>query len=137
VDDANRLDLVSRILGQPRLDLVRVRAPPPVTGSRQSPGMNSGSSRKRSASSCHSVANCPVSDISTRSPADSVLTSAASHAPVPEDGKMKTSASVLNTRFMPSSTSRPSSPKPGPRWSMVGLSMARRIRSGTLLGPGI
>ena len=31
----------------------------------------------------HSVANWPVSTISTRSPGDSVLTSAASHAPVP------------------------------------------------------
>jgi hypothetical protein len=25
----------------------------------------------------------------------------------------------------------------GPRWSIVGRSMARRIRSGTLVGPGI
>jgi hypothetical protein len=31
----------------------------------------------------HSVANWPVSTISTRSPGDSVFTSAASHAPVP------------------------------------------------------
>ena len=31
----------------------------------------------------HSVANWPVSTISTRSPGDSVLTSAASQAPVP------------------------------------------------------
>ena len=34
----------------------------------------------------HSVANWPVSNISTLSPGDSVLTSAASQAPVPEAG---------------------------------------------------
>ena len=34
----------------------------------------------------HSVANWPVSTISTVSPGDSVLTNAASHAPVPEHG---------------------------------------------------
>ena len=34
----------------------------------------------------HSVANQPVRTISTASPGDSVLTSAASHAPVPEAG---------------------------------------------------
>src|SRR5258708_15253757 len=50
---------------------------------RQSPGMKSIVSPRRNASFCHSVANWPVSDISTRSPADSVLTSAASQAPVP------------------------------------------------------
>src|SRR3990172_718856 len=44
---------------------------------------------------------------------------------------------VLKTRFIPWSTSLPSTPKSGPRWSMVGKSMARRTRSGTLVGPGI
>ena len=34
----------------------------------------------------HSVAKWPVSNISTRSPGDSVLTSDASHAPVPDEG---------------------------------------------------
>ena len=42
--------------------------------------------RACSAIFCHSVAKWPVSDISTRSPGESVLTSAASHAPVPEAG---------------------------------------------------
>ena len=36
--------------------------------------------------SFHSTANQPVRAISTASPGDSVLTSAASHAPVPEAG---------------------------------------------------
>ena len=34
----------------------------------------------------HSVAKWPVSNASTRSPGESVFTSAASQAPVPEDG---------------------------------------------------
>ena len=34
----------------------------------------------------HSVAKCPVSNMSTLSPGASVLLSAASHAPVPELG---------------------------------------------------
>ena len=50
---------------------------------RQSPLMNSGLSPSFSAMVFHCVANWPVSTISTRSPGDSVLTRAASHAPVP------------------------------------------------------
>ena len=50
---------------------------------RQSVLMNSGLSPSLLAIFFHSVANWPVSTISTRSPGDSVLTSAASHAPVP------------------------------------------------------
>ena len=53
---------------------------------RQSLAMNSTSSPSFAAIFCHSVAKWPVSYISTRSPGDSVLTSAASHAPVPEAG---------------------------------------------------
>ena len=50
---------------------------------RQSVAMNSGFRPIRSAIFFHSVANWPVSTISTLSPGDSVLTSAASQAPVP------------------------------------------------------
>src|SRR6267142_1083458 len=39
-----------------------------------------------SAMSCHSTANCPVSAIRTLSPGCSVLTIAASQAPVPDEG---------------------------------------------------
>ena len=53
---------------------------------RQSPSTQRTSSPSRSAMPCHSVAKWPVSKASTRSPGDSVLTSAASHAPVPDDG---------------------------------------------------
>ena len=38
---------------------------------------------------------------------------------------------------VPASTFMPSTPNSGPRWSMVGRLIARRMRSGTGLGPGI
>src|ERR1700712_4292784 len=53
---------------------------------RQSPGRKSTSILNFSAMPRHSTANCPVSAISTLSPGCSVLTSAASQAPVPDDG---------------------------------------------------
>ena len=53
---------------------------------RQSDAMNSGSSPSFIAIVFHSVAKWPVSYISTLSPGDIVLTSAASHAPVPDAG---------------------------------------------------
>src|SRR5258708_39373742 len=55
----------------------------------------------------HSVAKCPVSTIKTLSPGDSVLTIAASQAPVPEDGKMITGPEVLKIFWLPSRTARP------------------------------
>jgi hypothetical protein len=45
--------------------------------------------------------------------------------------------SVLKMVFMPSSARVPTSAKPGPRWSMTWPAIARRMRSGTALGPGI
>ena len=53
---------------------------------RQSPSTHFTDSPSRSAIARHSVAKWPVSKASTRSPGDSVLTSAASHAPVPDEG---------------------------------------------------
>jgi hypothetical protein len=53
---------------------------------RQSPGTQTTSSPRRSAIARHSVAKWPVSNASTRSPGESVLTSAASQAPVPDEG---------------------------------------------------
>ena len=53
---------------------------------RQSVSMNTASRPSFSAISFHSVANQPVRHISTVSPGESVLLSAASHAPVPEAG---------------------------------------------------
>src|SRR5260370_11854377 len=53
---------------------------------RQSPGRKSTSSLNLSAMPSHSTANWPVSGISTLSPGCSVLTIAASQAPVPDAG---------------------------------------------------
>src|SRR5438445_10898201 len=50
---------------------------------------------------------------------------------------MITGCLVRNTRCMAASTAKPISANSGPRWSMVGISMARSTRSGTLVGPGI
>ena len=70
----------ARVGGECRADRGRVGAAAPV-------GVDEDGSRpSRSAISCHSVANQPVRHISTASPGDSVLTSAASQAPVPEAG---------------------------------------------------
>ena len=104
---------------------------------RQSPPRTSTSRPSRCAMFDQSVEKCPVSFISTASPGESVFTSAASQAPVPEDGKISTSPRVRKISRRPESTRSPSRPNSGPRWSMVGRSMARRIRSGTLVGPGI
>ena len=69
---------------------------------RQSPGMNSTSMPQRAAMFRHSVAKWPVSTISTLSPGDSVLTIAASHAPVPDEGKMMTGPEVWKIFWQPS-----------------------------------
>ena len=104
---------------------------------RQSPGMKSTSMPQRAAICRHSVAKWPVSTISTLSPGDSVLTIAASQAPVPEEGKMITGPEVLKIFWQPSNTALPSSANSALRWSMTGMSMARSTRSGTGLGPGM
>ena len=62
------------------------RWPPASAPLRQSEPMNSGSRPSFTAMVFHSVAKCPVSYISTLSPGESVLSSAASHAPVPDAG---------------------------------------------------
>ena len=92
---------------------------------------------QRAAICRHSVAKWPVSTISTLSPGDSVLTIAASQAPVPEEGKMITGPEVLKIFWQPTSTALPSSANCALRWSITGMSMARSTRSGTGLGPGI
>src|SRR6187401_1407789 len=50
---------------------------------------------------------------------------------------MTTGDVVWKTVFSPWSTSWPSSANSGPRWSIVGAAIARRMRSGVLVGPGI
>src|SRR6478752_10547958 len=68
---------------------------------RQSPGKNSTSIPQRAAMLRHSVAKWPVSTIRTLSPGDSVLTIAASHAPVPDDGKIITGPEVWKIFWQP------------------------------------
>ena len=68
---------------------------------------------------------------------DSVFDSAASHAPVPLEGKMKAWPElVLKIFFRFSSTGAARSGKSDDLWSSMALCMARRTRSGTLVGPG-
>src|SRR5215471_10125819 len=61
---------------------------------RQFPETYSTSIPIRRAMSRHKLEKCPVSNISTRSPGESVLTMAASHAPEPEDGYITTAPAV-------------------------------------------
>src|SRR6267142_4566063 len=50
---------------------------------------------------------------------------------------MMTGLVVLKIVLMPSRQRRPSLANSGPRWSMMGVSIARRMRSGNGVGPGI
>jgi hypothetical protein len=80
VDEHHRLDGAGGVLREAGLD--RAGSAP----RRQSPGRRSTSSPHLAAICRHKVAKCPVSTISTRSPGESVLTIAASQAPVPDEG---------------------------------------------------
>ena len=84
MDDADGLDRVALVLLEAGLDRVGVGATVPV--GRQRLGL----SPSLSAMVRQRTANWPVSTINSSSPGDSVLTRAASHAPVPEEGKMMT-----------------------------------------------
>jgi len=73
----------------------------------------------------------------TLSPGDSVLDSAASQAPVPLAGKMNGwPLTVLKIFFRSSKAGPASEGKSEDRWSSMARCMARRTRSGTLVGPG-
>ena len=101
------------------------------------PGITSTSSPSRRATSAQILRELADLERQDRSPGESVLTSDASQAPVPEAGKITTGPVVWKTRFSPSSTSRPSAANSAPRWSIVGCAIARSTRSGVLVGPGI
>ena len=107
------------------------------TPSPHSTSCTSTSKPSRSAMSIHRWLNWPKREASNLSPGESVLVSAASQAPVPEEGKMKAwPFSVLNTFFRSSSTLRDRSGKRDERWSSIATIIARCTRSGTLVGPG-
>jgi hypothetical protein len=107
------------------------------TPCRQLPGTSSTSRPRARAIWAQRPAKWPLSNASTRSPGERVLTRAASQAPVPDDGKATTGPVVPKIGLRPSRTARASEASSGPRWSIVGAASARRIRSGTLVGPGI
>ena len=63
---------------------------------------------------------------------------AASQAPVPLDGiDDDVAGGAENLAHVGQGAVAEIAAKSGPRWSMVGMSMARSTRSGTLVGPGI
>ncbi len=80
MDDGDGLDAMILVGLQPLRDAVGTNRRPPIAG------ITIVSRPSRSAIFRQSVENHPVSAISTASPGDSVLTSAASQAPVPEAG---------------------------------------------------
>src|SRR5712664_3566192 len=87
--------------------------------------------------SIHRWPNWPKRGASTRSPGESVLASAASHAPVPVVGKMNTwPAAQPKTRIRSGKRLRVSSGNFDERWSSIATIIERRIRSGMLVGPG-
>src|SRR6266852_1004996 len=75
------------------------------TPRRQSVGTRSTERPSLVAILCQREAKWPVSNIKTRSPGESVLTSAASQAPVPEDGYITTKEFVWKSERRPSKTS--------------------------------
>src|SRR5689334_7256969 len=81
--------------------------------------------------------NIPNRAARTRSPGERVLERDASHAPVPLAGKTNAWPEVvLKIFFRSSSTGLASAGKSDDRWSSIARCMARRTRSGTLVGPG-
>src|SRR5277367_2852382 len=73
----------------------------------------------------------------TLAPGSRQLVRAASQHPVPEDGnRMGWPVTVLKIGFKPSRQARVRAGKSGERWSSEATDIARKIRSGTLVGPG-
>src|SRR5258708_39021320 len=81
--------------------------------------------------------NCPKREVRILSPGFKQLVSAASQQPVPDEGKrMGAPVVVLKMGLSAVRQARVSSGKMGERWSSMRTIMARRTRSGTLVGPG-
>src|SRR5262249_62036325 len=69
-------------------------------------------------------------------PADSVLTTAASIAPVPDEVNGITSWPVWKSRLSPARTSMNRDSYSGVRWWMIGCAIASSTSDGTGVGPG-
>src|SRR5918992_3197302 len=81
--------------------------------------------------------NMPKRAAITLSPGERVFESEASQAPVPLAGKTNgCPEAVLKIFFRSSKTGCTSDGKSEDRWSSMARCMARRTRSGTLVGPG-
>ena len=80
--------------------------------------------------------NLPATTTATVSPAESVLTTAASIAPVPEQAKGSTSCDVWKSFLSPARTSRKSASYSGVRWWSIGCAIASSTSLGTGVGPG-
>jgi hypothetical protein len=80
--------------------------------------------------------NLPAVTTATVSPGDSVFTTAASIAPVPEHASGITSCEVCTSRLSPARTSTNSASYSGVRWWMIGCAMASSTSLGTGVGPG-
>ncbi len=70
------------------------------------------------------------------SPADRVLHTAASMAPVPDEVNGITSWLVWKSRLSPARTSRKSASYSGVRWWSIGWAIASSTFEGTGVGPG-
>ena len=81
-------------------------------------------------------ANAPALTMITRSPADSVLATAASIAPVPVHAGVSTSCCVWTRRLSPARTSEKRASYSGVRWWMIGRAIASNTSLGTGVGPG-
>ncbi len=81
--------------------------------------------------------NEPMLTARTRSPGESVLTTAASIAPDPEPVRRKTSPEVPMSSAMPEDVSRTSVSNSVPRWSTIGRACASRTSAGIGVGPGV
>src|SRR5262245_15880153 len=88
------------------------------------------------ARSAQRSANLPARTMATVSPGESVLTTAASIAPVPEHVRGITSCAVWKIRLSPARTSTKSASYSGVRWWMIVCAIAGSAWLGTGVGPG-
>ena len=83
------------------------------------------------------AAKWPALRTSALPPGGTVLTAAASIAPVPEAVRIRTSFCVWNTSFSPSTTSTITCLASAERWWITGRASSRSTSSGTMAGPGV
>ena len=85
----------------------------------------------------HRAAKCPAFSTSALPPGGTVLTAAASIAPVPDAVRIITSFLVWKTSLSPSVTSTITCLASAERWWITGRASSRRTSSGTIAGPGV